>query len=120
MFSVTALTIGYAAAIAIAQQPTADQPEHDPLKGLPPLNSTTYQGCFKSSGSLKDQGSWTYQAMGWCQPWCIRKNLPVLAFTKGDHCLCGSEVPSDSDKVPDSQCNVNCVGFPKDQCEFDL
>ncbi|MCJ1437172.1 hypothetical protein MMC27_006557 [Xylographa pallens] len=91
------------------------QSQSDPGAGLT-LNTPTYEGCFTISGALADQGSYTYQAMGWCQPWCVRQNKPILGFSNGTNCWCGDAVPPSSQKVADSNCNTNCSGYPLDTC----
>ena len=95
------------------------QPTDDPSQGLH-LKTPTYQGCYSSSGDLVDQGEYTFQALGWCQPWCVRDNAPVLAFTAGSNCLCGSLIPALAEKVSDSNCNSPCQGFPADICKSSL
>ena len=97
--------------------PQVTQNPQDPDANLPPLNTTTYMGCFSSSGPLVDQGAYTYQAMGWCQPLCVRQSKPVIGFSNGTNCWCGDEMPAASDKVADSECSVDCVGYPQDTCK---
>ncbi|MCJ1475164.1 peptidyl-prolyl cis-trans isomerase cpr6 [Lambiella insularis] len=97
---------------AVAQE---QQSQSDPGAGLT-LNTYTYEGCFSISEPLVDQGYYTYQALGWCQPWCVRQNKPVLGFSNGTNCWCGDEVPPLSSKVDDSNCNSNCIGYPQDTC----
>lgn len=99
---------------ATAQQPP--QPTDNPAQGLPGLKTPTYVGCFKSSGSLVDMGQYTFQAMGWCQPLCVRQAKSILAFTGGTNCLCGDSLPSSGDKIDDSNCQTGCLGYPKDKC----
>ncbi|MCJ1293796.1 hypothetical protein MMC34_005352 [Xylographa carneopallida] len=91
------------------------QSQSDPGAGLT-LNTPTYEGCFTISNALADQGLYTYQAMGWCQPWCVRQNKPILGFSNGTNCWCGDTVPPASQKVADSNCNTSCSGYPQDTC----
>ncbi|MCJ1233832.1 hypothetical protein MMC14_001790 [Varicellaria rhodocarpa] len=105
-----AMSLGYAAIPVFGQQPTSN-----PAQGLN-LKTPTLEGCFSSSEPLQDQGSYTFQALGWCQPLCVRMNKPVLAFFNGTNCWCGDELPASSSKVSDSQCDVPCNGFPADTC----
>lgn len=95
----------------------AQQPTSNPADGLN-LKTPTYEGCFSSSEPLQDQGLYTYQALGWCQPLCVRMNKPVLAFSNGTNCWCGDELPAASNKVSDSECATPCNGFPANTCKF--
>ena len=110
--TVVAISLGYATLSVHAQQPTSD-----PAQGLT-LKTPTLEGCFSSSEPLQDQGLYTFQALGWCQPLCVRMNKPVLAFSNGTNCWCGDELPAASSKVSNSQCNVPCNGFPADTCRW--
>ncbi|KAK5130068.1 hypothetical protein LTR08_002501 [Meristemomyces frigidus] len=76
----------------------------------------TYQGCFSSSDGLTDQGSWTYQTSGYCQPICVDANQAVLATTGGTNCWCGDVLPQADSKVDDSKCNTPCDGYPAEEC----
>ena len=106
------LSFGYIPTIMAQEQ----QSQADPGAGVT-LNTPTYEGCFTISAALVDQGSYTYQAMGWCQPWCVRQNKPILGFSNGTNCWCGDAVPPSSQKVADSNCNTNCSGYPLDTCK---
>ena len=112
--AIVAVFLGHAISPVLAQQPTSD-----PAAGLN-LKTPTYEGCFSSSAPLQDQGPYTFQALGWCQPLCVRMGMPVLGFSNGTNCWCGNELPAASSKVSDSQCGVSCDGFPDDQCESKL
>ncbi|MCJ1307743.1 hypothetical protein MMC25_001391 [Agyrium rufum] len=101
--------------MAAATTSTLPQPANDPAYGLH-LNQATYQGCYSSMGDLVDQGEYEYQALGWCQPLCVRQNQPVLALTTGSNCSCGALVPPLSALVDDSKCNAPCDGFQNDTC----
>lgn len=94
---------------ALAQTPTVSA-------SLLNLKPTSAVGCYKSSGSLTDQGSWTFQAMGNCQPLCVEQGLPVGALFNGSNCFCGNSMPSKDDVLDDSQCNTPCQGYPGDSC----
>ena len=108
---ILAMSLGSSITPILAQQPTSD-----PAAGLN-LKTPTYEGCFSSSDPLQDQGPYTFQALGWCQPLCVRMGKPVLAFFNGTNCWCGDELPAASDKVSDSECAVSCDGFPADSCK---
>ena len=105
------VSLTFMSAPVLAQQPTTN-----PADGLN-LKTPTYEGCFSSSEPLQDQGRYTWQALGWCQPLCVRMNKPVLAFSNGTNCWCGDEIPSSQNKVSDSECAVPCNGFPANSCK---
>ncbi|KAI4152783.1 MAG: hypothetical protein LQ341_000648, partial [Variospora aurantia] len=58
--------------------------------GLKPI---TPKGCFSSSEGLEDQGSYTFQASGYCQKKCVELNKPVMALAGGSNCWCGDLLP---------------------------
>lgn len=76
-----------------------------------------YLGCFSSSGSLDDLGSYMYQASGYCLEKC--SGQAITALTGGDTCLCGDIAPSLGDKVDNSKCSINCNGYPVEKCGGD-
>ncbi|KAL8663264.1 MAG: hypothetical protein Q9202_004013 [Teloschistes flavicans] len=80
------------------------------------LKSTTYKGCFSSADGFEDQGSYTYQSPGYCQEKCVNQNKPVMGLAGGSNCWCGDLLPITSDNVSDSQCSINCQGYPQDKC----
>ena len=83
-------------------------------------NTTTYVGCYKSAGDLSKSDTFKYQSFGHCQEQCIPKSgdnaHPVMGLTKGSDCYCGMALPSEDDKVDQSQCNTGCSGFGTDTC----
>lgn len=83
--------------------------------GLKPLVN---KGCFSSSGSMSDLGSFTYQTAGYCQDQCVKQQKPVMATSKGSNCWCGDLLPVSNSKVSDSECNSKCDGYDKDTCKF--
>ena len=101
---------------ASATDQTDGQPTHVPGDGLT-MRTPSYKGCFSDPGNMIDMGPYTFQALGWCQPLCIRLQKPYLAFVNGSNCLCGDSVPSSSNKVDDSNCQTPCEGFPGNSCE---
>ena len=105
------------AAFSLINGIAAQQPTDNPGQGLTGLKTPSYVGCFSSSGSLVDMGDYTFQAMGWCQPLCVRQAKSVLAFTGGTNCLCGDSVPPSSAKIDDSHCQTQCQGYPQQKCE---
>jgi len=80
------------------------------------LNAMTYQGCFSSSSGLSDQGSYTYQTSGYCQPICAKANQAVLGLSGGSDCWCGDVLPPADSKVDDSKCDSPCNGYDKENC----
>lgn len=112
-------SFGYVSADAYAEPyPTArvSQSQSNPSDGLQ-LNTPTYMGCFSNSGTLEDQGPYTFQALGWCQPWCVRQNKPVIGFSNGTNCWCGDQLPPPTAQVSDGECNIACKGYDKDKCK---
>ncbi|PYH89934.1 WSC-domain-containing protein [Aspergillus ellipticus CBS 707.79] len=85
---------------------------------LPAAHAYTeeYNGCYSSSTPLKDQGTYTYQSDGYCQKLCLKDSYTVFALHNGQDCLCGNELPASSSKVSDSQCNIECAGWPSVNC----
>ncbi|KAI9927909.1 hypothetical protein ASPWEDRAFT_29301 [Aspergillus wentii DTO 134E9] len=73
-------------------------------------------GCFDDAGSLKDQGTYTYQNYAYCVQTCQQGDFSIAALTDGDRCYCGNELPPSSAKVDDGKCNVKCSGWPQDTC----
>jgi cell wall integrity and stress response component len=80
----------------------------------------TYEGCFKSAGSLTLNSTNPWQSKQRCHDACAPIGAPVESTSNGDECWCGSAVPPKADKVDDSQCNVNCTGYPQEMCKFHL
>ena len=76
----------------------------------------TPEGCYSSQDTLQDQGYYKFQASGYCKNLCSGMNKPVFALSQGSHCYCGTELPPSSTKVGDDQCNINCLGYPEEQC----
>lgn len=83
-------------------------------------NTTTFAGCYSSSGPLEKSDSFTYQSYGHCQEQCIPKSgdnaQPVMGLTKGSDCWCGSALPPEEDKVDVEECDMGCTGFGTDKC----
>lgn len=83
--------------------------------GLKPI---TPKGCFSSSEGLEDQGSYTFQASGYCQKKCVELNKPVMALAGGSNCWCGDLLPVASSKTSDSECDKSCQGYPDEKCTY--
>lgn len=81
------------------------------------IDDMTYVGCFSSSQPLSDQGSYTYQTSGYCRPLCEDNNAAVFGLSDGSNCWCGNQLPAAGDKVSDSNCDVGCNGYDKENCE---
>ncbi|KAF2144740.1 uncharacterized protein K452DRAFT_344777 [Aplosporella prunicola CBS 121167] len=81
------------------------------------LHSMTYKGCFDSSEPLEDQGEYTYQTQGNCQPVCVGLGNSVMALVNGTNCYCGNKLPAKSSRQSnDDKCDTPCNGFDKDNC----
>nr|POF15291.1 cell wall integrity and stress response component 2 [Quercus suber] len=81
-----------------------------------PRAALTKVGCFSSSDGLSDQGSYKYQTASWCQPICVGQNQAVLGLSGGSDCWCGDTIPPADSMVDDSNCDVPCNGYDKDNC----
>jgi cell wall integrity and stress response component len=82
------------------------------------INQQTSQGCFKSSGDLKFISTPQYNSLGGCAlEVCNAGGYSVAGTTGGNQCWCGSSYPRKSDLVDDSECNVDCSGYPEESCE---
>jgi cell wall integrity and stress response component len=79
------------------------------------LPSMTAVGCFSDSGDLVDQGSYTFQTIGYCQQLCVNMTMPVMALTKGSNCLCGHTAPT-TGQVANGTCNTKCQGYGQQTC----
>jgi len=76
----------------------------------------TYEGCFKSAGNLKLNGTNTWQSKKTCHDLCVPLAASVEATANTNECWCGNALPATADKVDDSQCNANCTGYPLEMC----
>ncbi|OJI95830.1 hypothetical protein ASPVEDRAFT_35142 [Aspergillus versicolor CBS 583.65] len=74
-----------------------------------------YIGCFTSSGSLANQGSYTFESVGHCLNTCEAGDFKYAAVQKND-CFCGNAVPEQTDLTADDQCGSPCPGFAGDNC----
>ena len=104
----------------LATSVTAQDP--DRIRDLSDLKMNAYQqlGCYKFPGEYTDYGNFKFQALGYCQPLCVRSGMQYLAFVNGTNCLCGDSPPSNSDKVEDSKCDQKCRGYGLDMCKCQL
>lgn len=80
------------------------------------IDDMTYAGCFSSSQPLDDQGSYTYQTSGYCRPLCEDQGAAVFGLSDGSNCWCGNQLPAANSKVSDSNCDVGCNGYDKENC----
>ncbi|RAK83132.1 WSC-domain-containing protein [Aspergillus costaricaensis CBS 115574] len=78
--------------------------------------SNGFVGCYSSSGSLVNKGSSQFQSTGLCTSTCGRNGARYAATTNSVDCYCGSSLPPSAKLVSQSECNVNCPGFPEDHC----
>ena len=121
MRSIFSIAVAAVAALSTvnAQTPT-DPTDGQPTTGTAAdLSLAAYSlvGCYSDPGEMFDMGYYTFQAMGWCQPLCVRLAKPYLAFVNGTNCFCGDKPPSDDSKVDPSMCQTKCKGFPDQACE---
>lgn len=84
------------------------------------LSAAEYQGCYSSSYPLYTNSSlspYIYQSSGWCQEQCgTYAQKAVFGLTDGSDCWCGNELPANSTKVSDDECNVGCQGYGTQDC----
>ncbi|CAG8037161.1 unnamed protein product [Penicillium salamii] len=73
-------------------------------------------GCYSEIGSMKSQGPFTFQSPGHCEDQCSKKGFKIAALGRGDMCYCGDQLPSQSAKVDDDQCDIKCSGWPEATC----
>ncbi|WEW60579.1 Protein SLG1 [Emydomyces testavorans] len=66
-----------------------------------PINKSTYKGCYSSSGSMEDQGAYTFQSTGYCRDLCTSLKRAVMGLTMGSNCYCGDKLPPASAKTDD-------------------
>ncbi|KAF2808731.1 uncharacterized protein BDZ99DRAFT_38472 [Mytilinidion resinicola] len=66
----------------------------------------------ENTGSDSDAKFWTWQSNGWCHDQCVSSY--AFAIVQGNNCWCSNYVPADTTSV--SNCNVNCPGYPDEQC----
>ncbi|CAG8371509.1 unnamed protein product [Penicillium salamii] len=78
--------------------------------------STDSVGCYSDIGSMKSQGPFTFQSPGHCEDQCSKKGFKIAALGRGDMCYCGDQLPSQSAKVDDDQCDIQCSGWPEATC----
>lgn len=79
--------------------------------------SNGFVGCYSSSGSLVNKGSSEFQSTGLCTSTCGRNGARYAATTNSVDCYCGSSLPPSAKLVSQSECNINCPGFPEDHCK---
>lgn len=75
-----------------------------------------YIGCFTSSGSLENQGGYTFQTVGYCLNVCDHGDFKYAALQK-NNCFCGNAVPEQADMTDDGDCSSPCPGFANDNCQ---
>ncbi|RAO72895.1 uncharacterized protein BHQ10_008907 [Talaromyces amestolkiae] len=76
-------------------------------------------GCFSDTSetlsSFVNNGSYTFQSTGYCQQVCGTIGHSYYAL-KGSDCWCGDAIPPISDMVDDSNCNIPCAGYARQNC----
>lgn len=104
-------------AAMLAGSCAATNPLLDSLLARQDINPT-YKGCFSSAGSLKLNGTATWQSKKNCYEVCSPLGFSVEATADANACWCGNALPPNADLVSDSQCNLNCTGYPAELCRF--
>lgn len=110
-----------------AQTPVAakPQPSTQPIPG-----GVKVQGCFSSSGNLKNMtdklpidpltNKPKLNTDGVCGDMCrLVQNMKVGASQQGVECWCGDEYPANNTRADDINCNVPCQGFGEYTCGGD-
>lgn len=82
-----------------------------------PVFSASGLGCYSEIPSLKSQGPYSFNSLGYCQSKCIEKEFKFAALKRGNMCYCGNTLPSQSNKVDDEKCNTVCPGYPVNNCK---
>lgn len=74
-------------------------------------------GCYSSlDNSFANQGSYTYQASGYCQILCSNLFKNVMATSQGANCWCGDHIPAESSSVSNATCDSPCNGYDQQNC----
>jgi cell wall integrity and stress response component len=74
-------------------------------------------GCYSNPGSLRTQGSYPYQSLGYCQELCMKGARKYMALHDNDQCWCGDSLPEQEDLVSDDKCDTPCTGWPETMCK---
>jgi cell wall integrity and stress response component len=78
-------------------------------------------GCFSDTSetlsNFVNNGSYVFQSIGYCQQVCDTTGHSYFAL-KGNNCWCGDAIPPISDMVDDSNCNIPCAGYVRQNCMF--
>ncbi len=81
--------------------------------------STVYTeyGCYSSiPSSFKLNNVYTYESVSYCYEKCSDDDYSVMALTKGNTCYCGNSLPDSGDEADDSECSIDCTGYPSEIC----
>ncbi|KAL5343249.1 hypothetical protein BJX70DRAFT_354972 [Aspergillus crustosus] len=76
-------------------------------------------GCFGTSASFQNQGSFAFQSIDHCVDQCDQARFKYAAVQAED-CWCGDADPVQEDLVSDDKCDEACPGYAKDICSFSL
>jgi cell wall integrity and stress response component len=78
-------------------------------------------GCFSDNSetlsNFVNNGSYIFQSTGYCQQVCNTMGHSYYAL-KGTNCWCGDAIPPISDMVDDSNCDIPCAGYARQNCMF--
>jgi cell wall integrity and stress response component len=82
--------------------------------------SAVQLGCFSDNSetlsNFVDNGTFIFQSTGYCQRACYGIGYNYYALKDGEDCWCGDAVPPISDMVDDSNCNLPCPGYARQNC----
>jgi cell wall integrity and stress response component len=77
------------------------------------VTAQTKVGCYNSTLGLKFDSTDTYNSIGYCSRACPRNRAFAMIYMD---CYCGDEIPPDSLKLKDSECETPCPGYDVDSC----
>ncbi|KAL4783725.1 hypothetical protein BJX76DRAFT_357746 [Aspergillus varians] len=75
-------------------------------------------GCFSGPGAFENQGSFTFQSVGYCIDLCDKASFNYAAL-QSDDCWCGNADPVQADLTSDKTCDSVCAGYATDICGGD-
>ncbi|RDW63193.1 WSC domain-containing protein [Aspergillus mulundensis] len=81
-------------------------------------STSTYVGCFSTTGSWEDFGTFTFQSIGHCVEQCSDAgyNIHDYAAVQDESCYCGDSDPAKADLLDDDECTAKCPGYAGDTC----
>jgi cell wall integrity and stress response component len=76
------------------------------------IPSKDSSACYNSPGDLTLAFSSQFNSLGMCGQKCTN----AVAAVQGTDCYCGSSLPPSSAKVSNDNCDIQCPGYPVDNC----